>query len=469
MKISEKIEHWLFYLLVFFLPLQTRIILRSFRPQFNEWTSIYLYVTDILIISLVIFWLARGFKKTESKGRSKSKKSIEKVLIGFLLISGFSLLAADNFRLGLYSFIKLLEFSVLFLYVKYSFRELFSLSRFWQVFVASASIQSLIAIAQFFKQKSLGLKIFAESPLSPEIVGVAKIVVEGKKIIRAYGLMPHPNILATFLVLALFGLMFLFIKKYGQLNISRKILFSVVFILLSSAFFLTFSRVVQVIGLSLLFGWLILIWRWREFKKPAFIVFLFLISFFLFLIIVFWPYFSARYDLSNINQGQSVGLRFFYSRIAWDFFKGSPIFGIGQGNFIYKICSFSFMQNWMCQPVHNIYFLIAAETGILGLLVFLGFLFVTIWGVFKKRASLGEEDKFAAFHWLFVIGFLLLVGLFDHFFWTLQQGQLMLWILLGILASYAVSPCSSADRALPSGGRDQRFKSSQGRTGIYIV
>lgn len=446
MKISLKLEKWLFYLLVFFLPLQTRIILRSFRPQFNEWTSIYLYATDILIISLVVLWLARGFKKTESKSKSKSKKSVEKILVGFLLISGFSLLAADNFRLGLYSFIKLLEFSALFLYVKYNFRELFSLSRFWQVFAASASIQSLIAIAQFFKQKSLGLKIFAESPLSPEIVGVAKIVVEGKKIVRAYGLMPHPNILAAFLVLALFGLTFLFIKKYGQLNIGRKILFGAVFCILTFALFLTFSRTVTIIGLAGLLCWLILgFYKNKEYRKPILIIIALLLAISFLLSAIFWSYFSARYDLSNINQGQSLNLRFFYSRIAWDFIKGSPIFGIGQGNFVWKICSFSFMQNWMCQPVHNIYLLIAAEIGILGLLAFLWFLFLIFKDIYKQKASLSEEDKFAAFQWLFVIVFLLLVGLADHFFWTLQQGQLMLWMVLGILAGLSSKAVSDPE------------------------
>jgi len=57
---------------------------------------------------------------------------------------------------------------------KYNFKELFNFKKLAYVFIASGLCQSFIAISQYVQQKSLGLKFLAESPLNPEIAGVAK-------------------------------------------------------------------------------------------------------------------------------------------------------------------------------------------------------------------------------------------------------------------------------------------------------
>jgi hypothetical protein len=58
---------------------------------------------------------------------------------------------------------------------------------------------SLIGIAQFIAQYSLGLFWLKESLIGPDIAGVAKIIINYQPFIRAYGLFPHPNILGGFL------------------------------------------------------------------------------------------------------------------------------------------------------------------------------------------------------------------------------------------------------------------------------
>ncbi len=470
MKFFLRAEKWLFYLLIFFLFLQLRFVFYSFRPQFNEWASAYFYITDILIFALVFLWLARRIKE----GFRSRFDWLERALFLFLLVSGLSIIVSNNLWLSFYSWIKLLELAALFLYVKNNFSLLFELKKFWQIFIAGAAFQAAIALVQFFKQGSLGLKIFAESPISPDIAGVAKIVVEGEKIIRAYGLVPHPNILATILVLAIFGLVYLFIKNYTNMCHSREngnlgtvpakggnyiesrfrlkagmtkgaivlAVFVLVFILISFALFFTFSRSVIIIGLGLLVIWLVYLLRQSQFRKPALIAGLFFIFGFLFLVLIFWPYFSARYDIVALGQSQALNLRVFYSKMAWDIIKGSPIFGIGQGNFVWTISSLGLLENWVYQPVHNIYLLIAAETGILGLLAFLLFLFKVIRSVSQQKLE-AAGDKLTVYCLLFTVCCLLTIGFFDHFLWDLQQGQLMFWLFLGVLASHTLSPRSS--------------------------
>ncbi|MBI2074766.1 MAG: hypothetical protein HYT83_02925, partial [Candidatus Levybacteria bacterium] len=73
------------------------------------------------------------------------------------------------------------------------------------------------------------------------------------------------------------------------------------------------------------------------------------------------------------------------------------------------------------QPVHNIFLLIAAETGIVGLTFFLWFLLKT----FKKNQFQTSDFKFQ------ILAMVLILGLFDHYFLTLQQGQLLFAFVLG--------------------------------------
>ena len=106
-------------------------------------------------------------------------------------------------------------------------------------------------------------------------------------------------------------------------------------------------------------------------------------------------------------------------------------------------------NSWEFQPTHNLYILIAAEIGTLGLAAFLAFvLFLVIsnWQSVIGKFS-GSLEIITNYQLLISI---LLFGLFDHFSWDLWQGQLMLWVILGILMG--ISAHSSMDRVCPSEG-----------------
>lgn len=461
---SQKFEKSFFYLLVFCLPLQVRHIFYSFG-EFNEWKSIYLYGTDILVLGLVVLWAARiiANKKTDIRFGAA-----ELALAAFLAVSALSLAVATNLKLGIYSWLKLLEFSVLFLYVKNNFFK-FSIIRFWQVFIAGAIVQSIVGVAQFFKQSSLGLKFLTESPLSPALAGVAKIAVDGKKIVRAYGLTPHPNILAAILVAAIFGLAWLWlvkniqcypdgsrnpglIKKSGcrvNLGMTTKrkhaIFFAFIFLLLilSVGLFFTFSRAIMAAGFVFLFLWLVFVfWRCRTHRKSAVVFFLLLTVVCCLLAVYYWPLIASRFSPNNLFSGQALELRGVYNQVALEFIKKSPFWGIGQGNFVdYFSQSYNLLQNWLWQPVHNIYLLMAAETGALGLLAFLAFLFFTVRSAWPCR-----KDLFISC-FLFLAFCLLTFGFFDHFLWDLQQGQILFWLVLGIISAHSSMDRSPASEA----------------------
>lgn len=106
-----------------------------------------------------------------------------------------------------------------------------------------------------------------------------------------------------------------------------------------------------------------------------------------------------------------------------------PLIGTGLGTsplYPRNIANFSLLH----QPIHNIYLLILAETG-LGVLGVLG-----VWGYRKFRSSKRSPLLLSSFF------FILLSGLFDHYWLTLQQTQLLLAVVIGIIIS-----CPSRERS----------------------
>ena len=422
------LEKIFFYLLIFCLPFQTRKIIYQWGDGFNEWTTAYLYLTDILLILIFLFWVWRIREHRFLKEfKIFQLKNHGFWLLGFLIVSLISLIQARNLSLGFYSWFKLLEFIGLFFYLKYNYREIFNFKRLAQVLVASGLIQSIIAISQFTIQKNLGLRFLTESPLGTGINGVAKFIVNDLTFIRVYGSLPHPNVLAFFLLISLFFLYFLWLEK--KYSFAKNIFFFFIFIIMLFALGLTFSRaIIAIFILTSLFYFIFVFCKARkskdkELSKKIILIFLLFVIFCSLFIIFAFPELFSRFSISP--EEQSVTLRLFYNQFTYSVIQECPLIGIGIGNFVWEMKdALDLLSDWIHQPVHNVYLLIASETGLLGLFVFLMFLY-----------QLLRKFKEINYLLLFIVFCILFISLFDHFFWTLQQGQLMFWLIIGLMFS----------------------------------
>ena len=104
-------------------------------------------------------------------------------------------------------------------------------------------------------------------------------------------------------------------------------------------------------------------------------------------------------------------------------FLKNPLFGVGINSFLPSLPDFIIQQKtFFIQPVHNIYLLILSQIGIVGFSFFVFLLFKT----FRKILKIKN----------YLIGILLIeiliLGFFDHYFLTLQQGQLLFALVLGL-------------------------------------
>jgi O-antigen ligase len=136
-------------------------------------------------------------------------------------------------------------------------------------------------------------------------------------------------------------------------------------------------------------------------------------------------FFYNFYSIQRIQK--ELGQRVELITIGYNIWKTSPIFGVGLKNFFFH--EISYQKNFsttLLQPIHNIYAQVAVELGVVGLLTFIALLIFTA----KRLAS--YLNKTSARICMILLISVCLVGLFDHYFATLQQGSLMLAIILGL-------------------------------------
>ena len=421
----RKAEKLLFYFLLFSIPFQTRKILWQQNWYFNEWQSVSLYATDILLLVLFAFWIFNSIYQKELRIKNYELRTADYFLLAFVAISAVSIWNSTNLNISLFSFVKLVEFAAFFFYIKSYVIYKFGFTKSLFILVFGGVFQAVVAVVQFLKQSDLGLRILGESIIGPDMSGIASFFnIYGEKVIRAYGTTPHPNIAAAYLFLAIFA--FYFIWFYKRFRFEKLLLIAhgiTVF-----ALFTTFARVTVfvlfanfAIRASLLTLW---------FKKTLIRKRILTIIWFTALVIglfavFFWPEAVTRIKISGDEE--AVQLRLFYGR---ESLESLNWFGVGTGNFVnWLMAKDPNLTRGLYQPVHNIYLLIYSETGILGIIAFVMFLFFLA----KEFMDRTKLERFHHYSVMLIFSSFLFIGLFDHFLWTLQQGRFIFWLILAML------------------------------------
>ncbi len=414
---------WLLFLAT--LPFQTRLIVYQSDWMFNEWRSLTLYATDLLMIGLFLFW---GLSWFEGRVRRASElHQAEYFLFAFAFVAMFSLVNAIDRRIGLFQLIKLGEFMLFYFYVsRYAFGR-FSLAPSLRAFVGGGVAQAGIAVLQFVRQSSIGLKYLGESVLDPSLSGVASFFITGgEKIIRAYGTFPHPNVLSAYLLTVMGVVLWMYVMKQG----TRKENFppyAALYAVVMSGFFFTFSRTAFFAGALGLAALYLFLYRDERYRS---VLIRFLVATGVIvgaLIFFYWPEMTSRIHLSTGEQ--AVQLRIFYGKEVLD--SRTNLLGVGMGNFVEWLMRQAPGQaRYVYQPAHNIFLVIYKETGILGVALFIIFLVELLW-----RCAAARHWREAKVFMITLLGIFLFLASFDHFFWTLQQGRILWWGILGLVAA----------------------------------
>lgn len=473
-----------FYALVLFLPFSTRKIFftpQSFYFGYHAfYNTFYLYLTDLIIFGVILAWFWEKRRTPVS-----IKKIIEKVprdkiywfLFIFWLILLSSVIVSRETFLGLYGLVKITEFILLFAYIRENINGSHEISKVFWLILATSWFQSILAIVQYLNQSSLGLKLLGEEFLRPGLKGVAEFFSNGlvnpqisqffpylstisaeTVNIRAYGTLPHPNVLAGLLFFGIvINLCLLYNLERGGL-VSREtwkaVILSLSLMLLTTGLVVTFSRLSWLVTALVIIAWFMSVfWKLRsplmqslrtgqawppgQTYRPTNVI---LIAFVLLVslglnVFLFGNQIQDRLigpGFSNYAHEESLINRNILSEIATRMLKQNPIFGVGWKNFVVEMNNYAEEKvlPYLHQPVHNIYLLVAAETGLLGLFVFLVTLYYIVRHAFRNLPKAAARYSLP----LVFFGFLA-IGLFDHYLLTIQQGSLIFWVALGLLVN----------------------------------
>lgn len=431
----KKIIEILFYLFLILLPWQTRLIWQdAYLNGFTwEYGRLSLYGTEIFLWGLLLiygFWLYKT-RKADKISLDDLAKKFKKpsILIYWLIVllvlwSGLSVIFSVKSALSYYHFIRFIEAAALMsmiLVLKIPFKRLAF------VWIFSAFTQSLFAIWQWFIQyvpanKWLGLA-YHYSTVGGNII----LETSSERWLRAYGSLPHPNILGGFLALAIIFILYFSFKAKNKAE-RFFVLISLVFIY--PALFFTFSRSAW-LGLLVslvLFGfWLFR--RKQQLEKKIFFKIIFLILLLTTILAAnFWQPLVTRLQGKEPLEVNSIQLRYTFNEQAIQVIQDHPFTGAGIGAYTYGVYE-TVNGSWpgyYYQPVHNIYLLVFAELGIFGIILFGLILLLFIYNLMKSATTIEKATSFL------LLTIILIIGLFDHYFWTMYFGVIILFIVFAL-------------------------------------
>ncbi len=399
--------------LLFLLPWQTAYIVDSVRNS-TQYGVVSFTLLDGVVALLCIVFVIRTAMGRVYKTSAWRKTSI----LSAMLLVLFALLSTRWSSEPLIAFLgsvrlgeALIVCGLLIYYRAHS-------TMFMASLMVSATLQSGIALWQFFLQVSPASSWLGMSYHSGQQLGDAVVEVFDQRWLRAYGSMPHPNILAAFVSCALFAASSL-VNRIPTKRIF--FIFLAGWIICNAGLFFTFSREVwlgTLVGIAVLF--VVRRPRFVSFHRitPPMMLGLTTVVIWISLSVAYWEPLSARLGVGGWQrlEQKSINERLASFNDGFSLIKQSPLLGVGMHQ-----STFALKERSYPQPPHNIFLLVASEIGTIGLALFLALMCSVI--VCVRRA---QNTRMPIFLGAFcMIG---IAGLFDHFFWSVQSGMFLWWI-----------------------------------------
>lgn len=406
-----RLEKFLNYLLVFLLP--TQLALHFWPPSsfvFGirvDYLAPSFYLIDLMFLMLFIVWLRGNF--------GNLYKYIWKNRIPLIFLISLAVLNtifSTSVIPSIYKWLKIFELVVFYYYVRVR-RDLFTSKTLFSTFFYSLVFFSAIGILQFILGRTIGgpLYLLGERNFTISTQGIALTDIFGKVYMRAYSTFSHPNSLAGYLGVGLITTLFVFSKKA---LIKRG--WGVAIICLAFALSFSLSAFIGVLFCGILYFLLR-----KKIVKARYLIFI--PSVFL-LVSLALPFVSTSVLNNKTNLPQNISQRAYLTSISGTIISQNFLLGTGLNTFVISESRTKVFDVylWILQPVHNIFLLVFSETGMLSLLFIYGGLMLLT----KKAISLKNNLFY------FVLAFVLVTGLADHYWFTLQQNMFILAFILGI-------------------------------------
>jgi hypothetical protein len=386
----------------------------------------FLYLSDVLCCLLIVVWLILH----HSSLRWPSISISGWWFVGFLIICLSGLLFHEVGIWGWWKLCKLVELAGLVWFLSQRWRDLKVVRRYAQVLIVGLMCEIFLMIAESVRGGSIGWQWVGEWHYDRFTNGVATVQLFGATYLRPMGTFPHPNVVAGILAIALPVSIFYFDEVFTQYTTEwgRRcgVWLGYVWILISIiGLTLTFSRSAWLtcLGLTAFLSWHhrtivveLLTHNRRIFYGCTGLI---VVGF-----LIFSPLAVARFSSLAGSDSLSYTRRVQLQRVGWDLVQRHPLGGVGLNNFLPQLLTYGPLYGvgiWR-QPIHNVLFLIAVETGIIGLSFFtmsLIYLIVPTMAMVRQTWPTPSKDAWCVTGcWVAVLG----ISVVDHYWWTSQQG-----------------------------------------------
>ena len=388
----QQLHKFLFYVLILLIPVQLG---KHFWPDFAfingiriDYLAPTVYLTDILIGLILLSWLTSRLSITK-----------DQVISGIMLFFVVGLFVEANIYFSLspyvaiFRWIKYLEMGLLVVYIS---KARISIRSITKLLILAGLFTAFLALIQLINNGSIGglFYFLGERSFNLNTPGIARQMLFDRELMRPYATFAHPNVLAGYFVITLsFILSSQWIRKNLKLFLAGLWLMII---------YISGSTMALIVSIGILFQYIKIrsLYKYLAFGAIVFIM-----------------------GILSITYGlESVSRRVELNNIAYELYRSSPIIGIGMNNFIVQMSNYPNINEpgFFFQPAHNIYLLLLAEGGIIGLTL-LTWLIWKIYMIGLKRKS-----------YIIPLVAILVLGLFDHYPLTLQQGQLLLALVIGL-------------------------------------
>ncbi len=409
-----RVQYYIFLLILFLLPSNLFLKFSEQTAYVNGILVDYLlpklFLTDIWIFLLMVITIVIEYKRAFDV---KRKKTIG-IYVFVALYLLFRSLFAKNATASL-SYIFTLLSSGYFCFFLLGHKSFFNNIKTTGVIAFTILFQALLGVYQFFSQHSLFGYLFLGEPTFAPYTQLAHVDIGGISRVLPYGTLPHPNVLAGFL---LFYMLFLLLTmKIHSIKKSTVFFAFITISLFLGVFCLLLTYSISAITSLLLASTLFLLSKTKKIHlKVSHIVVLAALTYVVITTIIF----ITPIQTPNTSLTRRMQLE----HIAVSSIREYPLFGIGPNQFPIYVLRYGgvISTTQFLQPVHNIPLLILAEYGVLGIIIFGLFFYFE-----HNYYSCNKRHFFVLFLPIIVISSL------DHYLVTLHQGQLLTAILLAFL------------------------------------
>ena len=361
--IAGDLRRFFLLLLILSIPLSIDInFYQKFEFQAGAHTA-GIALRDVFVLLLLAVWVIE--KTTSEELRTKYFPRLTVPALVYLELCLMSLIWAPKVDLAALEVIQMAKVFVLYFILANNLRSVNDIRFVAWALLATVAFEGAVTIAQMATGRPLGIGFLGETQVR---------VSHGMRYARVGGTLGHPNELAMYLELVLPLCAGIFVSAQRQRD---RFFAAGGFGLGLIALVMTGSRGAW-IGFFFsmaLFVYIILKRKLIEFKKiviPIVLVFLIMCI----VTVSFWATLERRF--TGDDHGSAIG-RIPLIQVALRVIKAYPIGGVGLNNYAvvmkdYDNTIMGRMFTSLQRPVHNMYLLITAETGILGFAGFIWFL-----------------------------------------------------------------------------------------------